>query len=131
MSLETTAFTDLGIAVFRIVVGAVFLAHAVPKLEDPEATQEFFESVGLHGSPWFLYLALGIEIMAGTLLAIGLYTQMAALILTVYMGIATNIAIGKMDKKFEGGYEVDLLLLAASFMFYLMGGGKYALDAIL
>lgn len=129
--LETTAFADLGIAVFRIIVGAIFVAHAIPKLEHPESTQEFFESVGLHGSVWFLYLALGVEVIAGTMLAIGLYTQMAAFILTIYMGIATNVAIGKMDKKFEGGYEVDIILLGASFMFYLMGGGKYALDVIL
>lgn len=131
MALETTAFTGLGIAVFRILVGGIFVAHAIPKLENPGSTQKFFESVGLHGSTWFLYLALGVEVIAGTLLAIGLYTQLAAFILTIYMGIATNIAIGEMNKEFEGGYEVDLLLLGASFMFYLMGGGRYALDAVL
>jgi len=126
-----TMFADLGIAVFRIVLGAVFVAHAAPKIEDPEATQEFFESVGLHGSTWFLYTVIAVEVVAGTMLAVGLYTQFAAFILTVFMAGTTYVAIGKMDKDFEGGYEVDLLLLTASFMFYLMGGGKYALDAVL
>lgn len=126
-----TMFADLGIAVFRIMVGSIFVAHAAPKIEDPESTKEFFESVGLHGSEWFLYSVLAVEIVAGTMVAVGLYTQFAAFILTVYMAAVTYVAITRMDKDFEGGYEVDLLLLTASFMFYLMGGGKYALDALL
>ena len=131
MSLASTAFADLGIAAFRIILGGVIVAHAIPKLENPESTQKFFENVGLHGSTWFLYLALGVEVIAGTLLAIGLYTQISAFVLTLYMGVATYVAIEKMDKDFEGGYEIDILILGATFMFYLMGGGKYALDAVL
>lgn len=124
-------FGDLGLAVLRIIVGGVFVSHAVPKLEDPESTREFFSSVGLPDSIRLVYLALGVEIVAGTLLAIGLYTQLAALALTGFMLVATYVAIEKMDKEFQGGYEVDLLLLAVSFMFYLNGAGRYALDAIL
>lgn len=124
-------FSDLGIAVFRFVLGAIFVAHAAPKIENPESTQEFFESVGLHGSTWFLYSVIAIEIVAGTMLAVGLYTQFAAFVLTVFMTGTTYVAVARMDKDFEGGYEVDLLLLTSSFMFYLMGGGKYALDVIL
>jgi len=37
----------------------------------------------------------------------------------------------EMDKDFIGGYEVDLILIGASFMYYLNGAGKYALDAVL
>ncbi len=123
-------FADLGLAVFRVIVGAVFVSHALPKLKDPEGTREFFASVGLPDSMYLVYLALGIEIIAGTLLAIGLFTQMAALTLVAFMGVASYVAIEKMGKEFEGGYEVDLLLLGATFMYYLNGPGKYALDAI-
>jgi putative oxidoreductase len=132
--LETvfgTAFGDLGLAVLRIIVGGVFVSHAVPKIEDPASTREFFSSVGLPDSLYLVYLAIGIEVLAGTMLAIGLYTQLAGLALTAFMLVATYIAIEKMDKDFEGGYEVDLLLLAASFMYYLNGPGMYAVDAVL
>jgi hypothetical protein len=37
----------------------------------------------------------------------------------------------KMDKEFEGGYEVDILLLGACFMYYLVGAGQYAVDAVI
>lgn len=127
----TTQYAALGLAVFRIIVGAVFVRHAVPKLESPSSTQEFFESVGLHGSIYLVYLALGIEVVAGTLLAIGLYAQVAALFLTAFMLIATYISIVELDKDFEGGYEVDILLLGAAFLFYLNGAGQYAVQAIL
>lgn len=132
MSLEfSTQYAALGLATFRIIVGAVFVKHAVPKLEDPKSTQEFFKNVGLPDSGYLVYLALGIEVIAGTLLAIGLYTQMAALILTAFMFVATYVAIKELDKPFEGGYEVDLLLLGATFMFYLNGAGKYAVEAVI
>lgn len=126
-----TQFADLGLAVFRIIVGAVFVTHALPKIQDPESTREFFSGLGLPDSVYLVYLALGIEVVAGTLLAIGLYTQVAALTLTAFMFVATYVAIVKMDKQFEGGYEVDLLLLGACFMYYLNGAGKYALEAVI
>lgn len=127
----TTQYAALGLATFRIIVGAVFVRHAVPKLEDPTGTKEFFHSVGLPDSVYLVYLALGIEVIAGTLLAIGLYTQYAALLLTVFMLVVTYVAIRKMDKDFEGGYEVDILLLGACFMYYLVGAGQYAVDAVI
>jgi len=126
-----TQFGDLGLAVFRIIIGAVFVTHALPKIKDPESTREFFKSVGLPSSLYLVYLAIGIEVVAGTLLAIGLYTQLAALTLTLFMAVATYIAIVEMGKEFEGGYEVDLLLLGACFMYYLQGAGKYALEAVI
>jgi len=126
-----TQFGDLGLAVFRIIIGAVFVTHALPKIKDPESTREFFKSVGLPDSLYLVYLAIGIEVVAGTLLAIGLYTQLAALTLTLFMAVATYIAIVEMGKEFEGGYEVDLLLLGACFMYYLQGAGKYALEAVI
>jgi len=126
-----TQFAPLGLAVFRIIVGAVFVRHAVPKLEDPESTQEFFSSIGLPDSISLVYLALAVEVIAGTLLAIGLYTQLAALVLTLFMGVATYVSIVKIDKEFEGGFEVDLLLLGACFMYYLNGAGVYALEAVI
>lgn len=127
----TTEYAALGLLTFRIILGAVFVRHAVPKLEDPTSTREFFRSIGLPDSIYLVYFALGIEVVAGTLLAIGLYTQYAALLLTSFMLVATYVAIVKMDKEFEGGYEVDILLLGACFMYYLNGAGQYAVEAVI
>lgn len=126
----STVLGDLGLAVFRVIVGAVFVSHAIPKIEDPESTREFFSSVGLPDSMYLVYLALGVEVVAGTMLAVGLFTQLTGLVLTLFMLVATYVSIDRIDKDFEGGYEVDLLLLGASFMYYLNGAGKYALDAV-
>lgn len=131
MTLTSISLAALGIAFFRVIVGGVFVSHAIPKIKDPESTKDFFSSVGLPDSMFMVYLALGIEVVMGTLLAIGLFTRLSALILTGFMAVASFVAIDRMDKEFEGGYEVDLLLLSASFMFYLNGAGIYALDAVL
>lgn len=130
-ALFGTAFADLGLAVLRIIVGGVFVSHAVPKIEDPHSTREFFASVGLPDSLYLVYLAIGIEVVAGSMLALGLYTQLAGLVFTGYAAVTTYVSIQKMDKDFAGGYEVDLLLLGAAFMYYLNGPGMYALDAVL
>lgn len=131
MAAESLALGSLGLAVLRIIVGGVFVSHAVPKIENPASTKDFFASVGLPDSMFLVYLALGIETVAGTLLALGLFTRLSGLVLTVFMLVATYVAIERMDKDFEGGYEVDLLLLGAAFMYYLNGPGMYALDAVL
>lgn len=131
MIIESTQFADLGIAVFRIIVGLIFVSHALPKIQDPHSTRQFFSEVGLNDSLYLVYLAIGIEVILGTLLAIGLYTQMAALVLTGFMLVASYVAIIEMDKDFEGGYEVDIILLGAVFMFYLMGAGAYSVDAVI
>lgn len=125
------AYAELGFAFLRVVVGTIFMVHAVPKLRDPESTKDFFHSVGLPETIYTVYLAIGIEVIAGAMLALGLYTRIAALFLTVFMMVASYVAVYEIEKEFEGGYEVDLLLLAASLMFYLNGAGKYALDALL
>ena len=124
-------YGELGIAFLRVVVGTIFMFHALPKIRDPESTREFFHSVGLTDSIYVVYFAIAVEIVAGAMLALGLYTRIAALFLTTFMMVASYVAVYEMDKDFEGGYEVDLLLLAASLMYYLNGAGKYALDALL
>lgn len=124
-------YGELGIAFLRVVVGAIFMVHALPKIRNPESTKDFFHNVGLPESIYLVYLAIGVEMVAGAMLALGLYTRVAALFLTVFMMVASYVAVYEIDKDFESGYEVDLLLLAASLMFYLNGAGKYALDALL
>lgn len=124
-------YAELGTAFLRVVVGSLFIMHALPKIRDPESTRDFFHEVGLNDSIYLVYLAIGIELIAGIMLAIGLYTRVAALLLTTFMMVASYVAVYEMDKDLEGGYEVDLLLLAASLMFYLNGAGRYAIDALL
>lgn len=124
-------YGHLGMAFLRVVVGSLFVMHALPKIRDPESTKEFFHDVGLNDSIYLVYLAIAIEMVAGIMLAIGLYTRVAALLLTVFMMVASYVAVYQLEKDLEGGYEVDLLLLAATLMFYLNGAGRYAIDTLL
>jgi hypothetical protein len=75
---------DIGILILRVLVGLTVAAHGAQKLfgifggHGLSGTSEFLESLGFRPGRFHAYL-LGIaELAGGTLLAIGLFTPVAA-----------------------------------------------------
>jgi uncharacterized membrane protein YphA (DoxX/SURF4 family) len=66
------------------------------------------------------------ETLTGLLLLAGLFTQLAA-IFAAAITIANILKI-KLKQGFVGGYEYDLLILAAAVAILLLGPGLYSLD---
>jgi putative oxidoreductase len=69
------------------------------------------------------------EVTAGILLAIGLYTRLAALAIAIFMVNAvyfTSNVGGFFWTK--GGSEYSLLILAVAIYFLIRGGGPYSVD---
>lgn len=69
-----------------------------------------------------------VELFGGLSLILGIGVQIVALLLAFDMLVATGVKIIKMNKGFmgDGGYELDLVLLAVSIFFALNGAGVYA-----
>lgn len=119
-----------GIAVLRIVVGVVFLAHGAQKLfvyGFPGVAAGF----GQMGIP-FPYpsavLVTVVEFFGGLALIAGLFTRLAAVPLAITMLVALFTAHLSGGFFLPKGFEYVLVLLAANVALVLTGSGAFALD---
>jgi putative oxidoreductase len=122
---------NAALAILRIVVGVIFIAHGAQKLF-------VFGLAGVVGAfgqmgvplPGVTGPAIAfLEFFGGIALVLGLLTQAVALLIAVDMLGA--IALVKINKGLIGGYEFELLLLASALVLALAGAGEYSLDRML
>jgi putative oxidoreductase len=126
---------ELGLLVLRVVVGLLFMGHGAQKLFGMfggygiQGTGGFFESLGLRPGRFHAFNAGAAEFAGGALLALGLLTPLAAVLLigTMTVAIAT-VHWSKGVWSSEGGYEYNLVLIAAVFALTATGPGNWSLD---
>jgi putative oxidoreductase len=128
----------LGLAVLRVIVGGLFMGHGLQKLtgwfrgHGLEATGEAFESMGLRPGRVHAAGAGASETAGGALLAAGLLTPIGASLLSGTMITAIRkVHAPKGPWAAEGGYEYNLVLLAAVFLITDVGPGEWSLDEAL
>jgi len=118
---------DLGLLILRLAVGLIFVAHGWDKfsgMEGMEGTIAFFAQLGMPA--FFAYVTATVEIVAGLALIIGIYTDLAALLLSIIMFVAlVYVKMVTFKLGLLGGYELDLILLAASLTIIFVGPGKH------
>ena len=123
----------LGLAILRIVVGVVFIAHGGPKLFGgvPE-TAAFLGTIGVplpHVTAWII---ASLETFGGFLLVIGYLVTPVAVLLTAQM--VTGIFLVHLPNGFyvvgpgPGGVELNLVLVAGLLMLILVGPGHWTLQ---
>ena len=120
----------LSLLALRVVLGLIFLVHGYPKLAHPsDAMREFFLSHGLPG--YFLNVAAILECFGAVLIFTGLFTRVAALLLTIEMAVAiwkVHSAHGIMAVK---DYEFPLAGAAGCFVLATIGAGLLSADHVL
>lgn len=128
----------LGLSLLRIIVGALFFGHGTQKLQGwfgghgLDGTGRFFEQLGLKPGKRHATAAGAAEAAGGALLAAGLLTPFAAAALTGTMATAIKTVHGpKGPWVTEGGYEYNLVLMAAVFALTDAGPGALSLDRAL
>lgn len=118
---------DISILVLRLALGLIFIVHGWPKIRNLSMTAGHFESMGFRpGNLWGTVVAL-VEFFGGLAVFFGLYTAIGAFGIACVMFIAL---LWKMQRGqgLVGGYELDLILLAAAIALTFLGSGIWSLD---
>ena len=113
------------LAILRIVIGLLFLEHA---------TQKFFAFPAPYPMPGplppMLVAAGAIELVAGILVTLGLFTRLAAFIASGEMAVA--YFVGHFSKGFwpvANGGEAAILFCFVFLYLVFQGPGEWSLDA--
>lgn len=129
---------SLGLSVLRVVVGLLFAGHGAQKLfgafggAGPEGTARFFEKAGLRPGRVHAYAAGWGELGGGLLLALGLLTPLgSAALIGVMTAAVINVHASKGLWNSSGGFEYNLVLVAAAFALAAVGPGSWSLDSAL
>ncbi len=130
---RSDARLDAGLALLRIVTGAVFLAHGAPKLFQfgLAGVTGAFSQMGAPLPAITAPLVSGLEFFGGIALIAGLLTRLVALGLAIDMLGAiflVHLAGGFFVPK---GVEFVLMLFAAAATLVLTGPGAFSIDAAL
>jgi putative oxidoreductase len=125
----------IGRLILRLVVGGYFVGHGTQKLfgwfggYGPEATGQFFESLGLRPGKRHAIAAGAAEAGGGALLVVGAATPLAASVLTATMLTAIHrVHLKNGPWVTNQGYEYNLVLIAAALSLAETGPGSPSID---
>lgn len=124
---QLTQYNNVGLLILRLAVAIIFIYHALPKLKNAKSMAQMM------GKPTGMIFMLGaIEFLSSVALVLGIYTQLAALLLGIVMIGAIGMKMMKWSVPFAAmdktGWEFDLILLAANIAILLSGGGTIGIQ---
>jgi putative oxidoreductase len=113
--------------VLRLGIGIIFLTHGWVKVLNLNGTMGMFAHMGLPG--WLGVIAGLLELVAGVLLIVGLFTRICALLFTIEMCIAILAVHMKSGPWWQvNNYNLPLAMLVGSFAIAILGPGVASLD---
>jgi putative oxidoreductase len=128
----------IGRLLVRAIIGGLFIGHGTQKLfgwfegPGPARTAQMMEGLRMHPPRRNAYLSGVTEATGGALLAAGLATPLAASMLTGVMITAIRqVHLKKGLWVSKGGYEYNLVLIAALLGLVDGGPGELSLDRAL
>jgi putative oxidoreductase len=131
--------TNLALLVGRAVIGVCFVIHGLGKLGlvgtgNMQGFVQFLESLGVPLAPLQARMAMISELVGGTLLALGLFTRPACLLLVFTMLVAGRLGhrgAGYLITNDPPGAEYTINLAVICAVFALLGPGNLSLDHLL
>lgn len=127
----TDSDPNAGLVILRVFVGfAMLYLHGWAKMFGGglEQVTGFVASLGIPAPATMAFLSAAAESFGAILLALGLLTRPAALILVLNMTVAVIMAHGSDG---FAGQELGWLYLVPALFFVLKGAGRWSLDALI
>lgn len=116
---------DLALLVVRLILGAVLLSHGIPKITNWAGMHGFFTSAGVPVPTVSLAFALVAEVGGGILILLGLWIEIAVVLVMVDMvGAIATVVKGAAFDLGKGGIELVIFSLALALL--LAGAGRYS-----
>ena len=116
----------------RLLLAYGFVKPALLKLNDMNATAEWFASLSIPLPTFTAYLVTGIETIAIVLLVLGLFTRSISILLSfVMMGAILFVHESHGFSVADNGIEIPLYYMLFLFIFASFGAGKISLDNLL
>ncbi len=133
------SLSGLSEALVRIAAGTFLIPHGAQKLFGAfggyglEATGQFFQTQLGFANGYLAALGVGsVEVFGGLLLALGLFTRLAAGSIAVMLAVAAvTVHIGNGFFWTDGGWEYPVFWAIIALMFVVRGGGQYSLDRLI
>jgi len=133
----TSGLTDLALLIGRLFIGLCFVTHGLGKLGlvgsgSMQGFVQFLESLGVPFAPVQARMAMLSELTGGGLLALGLFTRPACLLLVFTMLVAGRLGhkgAGYLITNDPPGAEYTINLAAICVVFALLGPGGLSLDS--
>ena len=111
----------------RSAIGAIFIAHGISKFG--EGFVGFL--TGPLGLPVEMQIPIALaELIPGILLVFGVLSRISASLISIIMLGAIFYVKGATNLTGQGGYEIDLILLASCLVIIVMGPGRVSVSHI-
>jgi putative oxidoreductase len=128
---KNSASANLALLILRLWIGIqMLLVHGMDKLVNfKTAAHDFPDPLGV-GHTASLALAVFAEVICSALIALGLLTRFAALVLVINMAVAF-ISVHKLALTGAHNGELAFLYLLAYIILFVAGPGRVSMDKTL
>lgn len=114
---------DIVILGLRLALGSIFLAHGLGKFNSG-----FLNFVNSLGFPPEMQIPLALaETVPGILLIIGVLNRLSSALLAIVMMGAIFLVKHASNLTGNGGFEIDLILLASNLVIIVAGPGRISI----
>ena len=128
VELSKNKLHDIAHMGLRASLGVIFIVHGFGKFGNPG----FGGWIASMGIPAEMQIPIALaEFVPGILLLLGILTRISGAILSIVMLGAIFLVKGASSLTGDGGYEFDLILLAASLLVIVSGPGKVSISHLI
>ena len=124
-------YTDIGLLVMRIGLGAMMVTHGYPKVmggpDKWEKIGKAMDNLGLHSYyTWWGAAASFTECIGGLLIILGLFFRPVSLLMMFTMFVAALDHLKGGDSLGDASHAIELCFVFLGLLF--VGPGKYSVD---
>lgn len=126
--------TDAALAVLRVVLGGVMMAHGLQKLLGGgiRGTASGFRDMGIPLADLAAPAVIAVEVLGGAAMIAGLLVPLVAIAFVAVLSVAAVLVHGPAGFFAQaGGFEYPAVLAVASAAIGVAGSGRFGLDAVL